>query len=129
MTSAALTPAASASVRRPTPKPCSPNCSIAASRIRATAVKSAERMFSTLNARSADVKELDLDRRPTPVDAEHRAPDVGGVIACQEQHCSGHLLGSAHPTGRDPDQHRPHMVGKLKLAFGGDRPGRDGVDS
>src|ERR1700729_1049734 len=53
MTSAALTPAASAIERSPTLKPCSPNCSIAASRIRAAAVRSStERMFRTLNARS-----------------------------------------------------------------------------
>src|ERR1700738_1975031 len=55
MTSAALTPAASAIDRSPTPKPCSPNCSLAASRIWAAAVRSsAERMFSTLNARSVE---------------------------------------------------------------------------
>src|ERR1700733_3508379 len=50
MTSAALTPAASAIERSPTLKPCSPNRSIAASRIRAAAVRSStERMFKTLN--------------------------------------------------------------------------------
>src|SRR6476659_6816928 len=42
-------------LRSPTLNPCSPHRSIAASRIRATAVRSsdAERMFSTLNTRSA----------------------------------------------------------------------------
>src|ERR1700746_3873568 len=42
-------------LRSPTLNPCSPHRSIAASRIRATAVRSsdAERMFSTLNKRSA----------------------------------------------------------------------------
>src|ERR1700709_1830192 len=54
MTSAALTPAASAIERRPTPKPRSPNRSIAAPRIRAAAVRSStERMFKILNTRSA----------------------------------------------------------------------------
>src|ERR1700736_6928393 len=53
MTSAALTPAASAIERSPTLKPCSPNRSIAASRIRAAVVRSStERMFRTLNTRS-----------------------------------------------------------------------------
>src|SRR5215468_3703722 len=43
-------------LRSPTLNPCSPHSSIAASRIRAMAVRSsdAERMFSTLNARSAE---------------------------------------------------------------------------
>src|SRR5689334_2918772 len=55
ITRAALTPAALAMTRRPTSKPCSPNCSIAASRMRAVAVRSStERMFSTLNACSVE---------------------------------------------------------------------------
>ncbi|SKV54109.1 Uncharacterised protein [Mycobacteroides abscessus subsp. abscessus] len=53
MTSAGLTPAASAMARTLAPFPCSPHNLIAASRIRAAAVRSsAERMFSRLNMRS-----------------------------------------------------------------------------
>src|ERR1700755_3548460 len=90
MTRAALTPAASAIDRSPTPKPCSPNCSIAASRIRAAAVKSsAERMFRTLNSCSVE------RQAGTPSEIRKKAGSVpdGGKQAVAEGHqCRGEQL-------------------------------------
>src|ERR1700679_2876684 len=68
MTSGALTPAALAIERSPTLKPCSPNRSIAASRIRAAAVRSStERMFKTLNTRSVGSQGGDPSRIRTRI--------------------------------------------------------------
>src|ERR1700754_5323443 len=83
MTSAALTPAASAIERSPTLKPCSPNRSIAASRIRATAVRSStERMFKTLNALSVEGQ----GGNPSRIRKGVKSVPNGGQQAVAERH-------------------------------------------
>src|ERR1700739_1530422 len=119
MTSAALTPAASAIVRSPTPNPRSPNCSIAASRIRAAAVRSAERMFSTLNARSAERQGGAPSRIRKSWPADAKAPDTPCVRGLSRLLAQRKLVADG---GQQPVAQR-HQRGRQPLILG-DEPGR-----
>src|ERR1700747_1527959 len=101
-------------LRSPTLNPCSPHCSIAASRIRAMAVRSsdAERMFSTLNVRSAE------GQAPTP--SEMRKGPSGsrrGVAWAQFAKEGRSVAGGGEQAVAKRDEHRSQP---LVL---GDQPG------
>src|SRR5689334_2483542 len=114
MTSAALTPAAAAMARSPTPDPFSPSFSMAASLIRAAAVRSAERMFSMLNARSV---------RSQARRASRIQKDVGAYEEAKPPTSTGRSARESVANGRQDAVTQRHQRRSESLVLG-DQPGR-----